>query len=121
LLNPRTSRSRHTARTRRRAQLGKQIGNSLGCQVVLDSESAGLFATILIRRPELAKPQLETLGNGGLRSQTAEDQLAGWIDPVWRQSTDHLAPDPLLEGIEICRWLRPTGTGNQYGDNGERG
>src|SRR5215831_11938446 len=35
--------------------------------------------------------------------------------------TDHLAPDPLLEGIEICRWLRPTGTGNQYGDNGERG
>jgi hypothetical protein len=35
---------------------------------VLDGESAGLFAAILILRPELAKPRFETLRNGDLRS-----------------------------------------------------
>src|SRR5262245_20616206 len=112
---------RHSARTGRGAQLGEQIGDSFGRQIVLDSESAGLFATILILRPKLAQPHLKSLRDGGLRSETPQDQLAGRVDPVRRQGGDHLTPDLRLDRIEIRRRLRATCTGNHYGDDGKRG
>jgi hypothetical protein len=87
---------------------------------VLDSESAGVFATVSIHRPELPQPQLETLGNGSLRSQAAEDQLSGRVNPMRRQGANHLAPDPLLKRVEICGRLRPAGTRDQHRDDGER-
>src|SRR5215472_13725779 len=68
LQDSRTRRPRYSARAGRRTQLGEQIGDGLSREIVFDSESAGLFAAILILRPELTKPHLEPLGDGGLRS-----------------------------------------------------
>jgi hypothetical protein len=114
-------RARYSARARRRAQLGEQIGDGLSREIVLDSESTGLFAAVLILRPELAKPHLETLRDGGLCNETPQDQLAGRINPVRRQRGDHLTPHPLLERIEIRRRFRTPCAGNQYRDDSKRG
>jgi hypothetical protein len=82
---------------------------------MLGSKHTGCFLVVLVRGPELPQLYLTALRNGGLRSQAAEDQLSGRIDPVRRQGADHLAPYALLELIKI-RWrLRTPCAGNQYG------
>jgi hypothetical protein len=88
---------------------------------VLGSKIAGCLPAILVRCPELPQLYLAALRNGGLRSQAAEDQLSGRIDPVRRHGADHLAPYALLELIKI-RWrLRTPGARDQHRNDGKRG
>jgi hypothetical protein len=87
---------------------------------VLRSKTSGQLSAVLVHGPELPQLYLATFRNGGLSGQTAEDQLAGGVDPVRWQGADYLAPYPLFEGIKVCRRLRPTGTGDQHRNNSER-
>jgi hypothetical protein len=59
------------------------------------------------------------LRDGGLRDQAAEDDLTSRIEPVPRKRIDDLAPDPLLQGIEIRRGFRTT-PARDAGDDGKR-
>jgi hypothetical protein len=60
------------------------------------------------------------LRDRSLRSQAAEDELAGAIQPMPGERVDHLAPDALLELVEVRRRLR-TPLARNAGNNGERG
>src|SRR5262249_22279629 len=111
----------HSARLRRGPQLRKQIGDGFRRQTVPGSQRAGLLAVVLALRTQIANPNLKALRNRGLGSKPPQDQLTGRIDPMRRQSGDHLTPHPLLERIEIRRRLRTPCARNQYGDDGKRG
>ena len=66
----------------------------------------GVFATVLLPRPQLAKPRLPPLRDRDLCDQAAQDDLAGKIEPMGRKRIDDIAPNLLFKGIQACRWLR---------------
>jgi hypothetical protein len=88
---------------------------------VSGSKRTSFLTIVLALRTQIANPNLKALRNGGLRSQTAENQLTSRIDPMCWHSGDHLAPHLSLERIEIRRRFRTPCTGGQYGNNGKRG
>jgi hypothetical protein len=78
-----------------------------------DRELGGLLPIVLLLRAQPPQPHLLPLRNGGLRGETAKNHLPGRIDPMPRQSGNHVPPDPLLERIQVRRRLRTTPTRDQ--------
>src|SRR5215831_8848892 len=103
-----TGRARHRARSRRGAQLAQKIGDVLGHHPMLGSEGAGLLAIVLLLSSQLPQPEFLPFRYRGLRHQATKNDLASGIEPVAGQRVDDLTPDPLLDEIEIRRWLRTT-------------
>jgi hypothetical protein len=75
---------------------------------MLGSEGAGFLAIILLLRAQLPQPNFLPLRNRGLCDETAKDNPTGLIQPVARERVDDLAPNTLLEDIEIRRRFRTT-------------
>src|SRR5262245_31203511 len=73
---------------------------------MLSSKGVGVLATIPVLCPQLAQPRLSPLRGGGLRDQTAQDELAGRIEPMRRERIDDVPPDLLFEGIQVGRRFR---------------
>src|SRR6516162_2480388 len=73
---------------------------------MLSSKRAGLLSAVLILGPQLTQPRLLSLRDRGLGDQTAENELAGRVEPVAGQRIDDLTPYALLDGIQVRRWLR---------------
>jgi hypothetical protein len=71
-------------------------------------------------RPRVPQPKFLPFRDRGLRHQPTEDDPTGGIQPVTGQRVDDLAPDPLLELIEIIRRLRTT-TPRKHRHDGKRG
>jgi hypothetical protein len=113
-------RARYHTRTRRRPQLSEKLGDGLGHGAMGDRELGGFLPIILLLRAQLPQPNLLSLRNGGLRDETAKHHLPGRIDPMPRQGSNYVPPDPLLERIQIRRRLRTTLARNQ-GHNGKAG
>jgi hypothetical protein len=93
------------------------VGDVLGDRAVLSRERDGVLAVVSTRCPQLTQSRLLPLRDGRLRSETAKNVLAGGIEPVIGESVDHLAPDPLLDGIEVGRRLRATPPGKAGNDS----
>jgi len=87
---------------------------------MLSSKRAGLLSAVLILGPQLTQPRLLSLRDRGLGDQTAENELAGRVEPVAGQRIDDLTPYALLDGIQVRRWLR-TAPPRDAGDDSERG
>src|SRR6516162_7067158 len=87
---------------------------------MLNSKRAGLLSAVLILGPQLTQPRLLSLRDRGLGDQTAENELAGRVEPVAGQRIDDLTPYALLDGIQVRRWLR-TAPPRDAGDDSERG
>ena len=87
---------------------------------MLSSKRAGLLSAVLILGPQLTQPRLLSLRDRGLGDQTAENELAGRVEPVARQRIDDFTPYALLDKIQVRRWLRAAPP-RDTGDNGERG
>jgi hypothetical protein len=81
-----------------------------------DSESPGFLAAVQIVGAQLTETNLLPLGDRDLGDQATEDELPGRVDPVRRQRGDHLAPNPLFEGIQIRGRLRATLSRHQRDD-----
>src|SRR5215469_15537659 len=86
---------------------------------MLSSKRAGLLSAVLIL-PQLTQPRLLSLRDRGLGDQTAENELAGRVEPVAGQRIDDFTPYALLDEIQVRRWLRAAPPWDA-GDNGERG
>src|SRR5262245_41805923 len=84
------------------------------------SKSVGIFADVLLLRPQLAEARLSSLRNGSLRDQTAQYKLAGKIEPMRGKRVHDIAPDPHFEAIQACRrlWAALPGDKRHEGDRG---
>jgi hypothetical protein len=87
---------------------------------MLSSKRAGLLSAVLILGPQLTQPRLLSLRDRGLGDQTAENELAGRVEPVAGQRIDDFTPYALLDGIQVRRWLR-TAPPRDAGNDSERG
>src|SRR5215831_2658984 len=101
-------------------QLGEEVSDVLGQHTMLSSKRAGLLSAVLILGPQLTQPRLLSLRDRGLGDQTAENELAGRVEPVAGQRIDDFTPYALLDGIQVRRWLR-TAPPWDAGDDSERG
>src|SRR5215831_21006280 len=87
---------------------------------MLSGKRAGLLSAVLILGPQLTQPRLLSLRDRGLGDQTAENELAGRVEPVAGQRIDDFTPYAPLDGIQVRRWLR-TAPPRDAGDDSERG
>src|SRR5215469_865006 len=99
LQDSRTRGPRYSARLRRGPQLREQIGDGFRRQTMPGSERTGLLAVVLALRTQIANPNLKVLRNRGLSSKPTQDRLAGGVNPVRRQSGNHLTPGLRLKRI----------------------
>jgi hypothetical protein len=65
---------------------------------------------------EIAKTGLKALGDRDLSGRTAQDDLAGRIKPLPRQSVDDIIPSAGLDLVEDARRLGATSAGNHGND-----
>jgi hypothetical protein len=87
---------------------------------MLSSKRAGLFSAVLILGPQLTQPRLLSLRDRSLGDQTAENELAGRVEPMAGQRIDDFTPYALLDKIQVRRWFRAAPPRDTR-DNGERG
>src|SRR5262245_30288716 len=77
LFNLRTGGARHDTRSRRSAQLAKQVSDRLRRCTMQRCKRIGVVAAVLVLRSQQPQPRLSALRDRGLRDEAAEDQLAG--------------------------------------------
>ena len=80
------------------------------------SASAASASAIVAHGREVAKAGLKALGDRHLSGRAAQDDLAGRIKPLSRQSVDDIIPSAGLDLVEDARRLGATSAGNHRND-----
>jgi hypothetical protein len=73
-----------------------------------DNEAGGGISVVLALFSQLPQSRLLPLRCRGLRSQATKNELTSSVKPMAGERIDDLAPDPLLDRIEVHRWFRTT-------------